>query len=668
MKVNLPGRLRNVALSSTRPLQPLFEAIVNSIQHIQELELKNGKIDITVFRDESQTSLIDQDIDTRPITGFRITDNGSGFNKDNYDAFCESDTTHKTGARGIGRLLWLKAFEAVKVESVYQQNGGRRKRRFDFRLSDTGVEKHIDDATNDERETTVELLQYKTEFGTNCPKSLDLIGDKIIEHCLIYFLAKDCPRIAIKDTKSRCILNEQYEKNVKGKSETIPFKVVGRDFNLISLRLYLSDEKKDTAYFCADDRAVISIDLGKRIPNLRATLLDEQGKKFKVAAYISSAFLNESVNAERTNFHIDKDKDIDGIFADSILTFEKIEAATVAQIQKHLEPYLKPIVEDKLTRITRYVREKAPEYRSIVRNRSELLEKIQPGLSDDKLDLELHKLKYQVGAELKEQAREILSQNLKDVKNIPEYFESYNKYIEEISDVSRDSLAEYVIHRKSILSLLDKSLGLRGDGKYEQEDVIHRIIYPKGVTSDDIDPDNQNLWIIDERLSFHTFLASDKAISSYDVISSSSQKEPDLAIFNKAIAYVGSKAPISSVVIVELKRPMRKQYGDNDEEKNPVLQVLDYIKKIRNSEAIDMEGRQINVSKNAQFYAYIIADLTPRLRGILDNFNFTETPDGMGYFLPHKSGYIEAIDYEKLITDAKKRNRVLFERLNLPTD
>jgi hypothetical protein len=44
------------------------------------------------------------------------------------------------------------------------------------------------------------------------------------------------------------------------------------------------------------------------------------------------------------------------------------------------------------------------------------------------------------------------------------------------------------------------------------------------------------------------------------------------------------------------------------------------------------------------------------------------TPDNLGYYgyNPSLSAYVEIISYAKLLRDAKKRNRILFEKLHLP--
>jgi hypothetical protein len=99
MNVDLIGRISNVILGEKRPLQPLFEAVVNSIHAIQSLKIKTGRITITVGRDETQGNLGINDI--RPVKGFTVEDNGVGFDDENYSSFTTSDTKFKQGAKGI---------------------------------------------------------------------------------------------------------------------------------------------------------------------------------------------------------------------------------------------------------------------------------------------------------------------------------------------------------------------------------------------------------------------------------------------------------------------------------------------------------------------------------------------------------------------------------------
>ncbi len=68
------------------------------------------------------------------------------------------------------------------------------------------------------------------------------------------------------------------------------------------------------------------------------------------------------------------------------------------------------------------------------------------------------------------------------------------------------------------------------------------------------------------------------------------------------------------------------------------------------------------------FYVYVICDFNPGLTKILEDRNYKRTPDNLGYFAPHENynAYIEVISYQKLLKDAKNRNRILFEKLGLP--
>lgn len=665
MKVDLVGRISNIPLGVNRPLLPLFEAVINSIHAIQVTKRKDGEIDITVSRDETQALLSETMNDTRPVTGFTITDNGIGFDPENFESFTTSDTKHKPGAKGIGRFMWLKAFELVEISSVYAENGSRYKRTFDFKLTNEGIENDsVDDATGEEPKTEVRLIAYKERYQKTCPKHLELIAERLIEHCLIYFLSDNCPLITMTDGRSYINLNEHFSLNVKGNTNTVSFSVKNENFKLVHLRLYFSNEKNHQAHICGNDRVVESLDLGKRITDLNAKLSDTDGKLFKYAACVTSPYLDANVNQERTGFNIPYEDE--GLYQD-VATFDEIESSILKEVKKYLEPFLKPIREDKAERVNHFVETKAPQYRSTIKYMPDALDSISPDVPEEKLEAELHKLRYRFNIEIKEQTQNLINSTVGDIINVEEYLTEYNELLSKISDLSTDQLAEYVLYRKSIISLLDKSLQLKSTNKYLLEEAVHRIIFPMRKSSNEVDYEQQNLWLIDERLSYHYFLSSDQRLDQLEVIDSDSPERPDLVVFNKALAYAESQAPFSSIVIVEFKRPMRNDYKVDD---NPFEQINRYINNIRASKAVDTAGRPIRVDERTPFYVYIICDITEKVEYLAEReYDYTKTPDGWGYFnfKRNVNAYIELISYTKLVEDAKKRNRVLFEKLNLPT-
>jgi hypothetical protein len=99
MKVDLVGKIKNTQLPRSKALLPMFEAVVNSFQAIEDAgeAVPSPSIEISVVR----SALLIADIEGE-VDGFAITDNGVGFTEDNLDSFFTSDAQYKVrrGARG----------------------------------------------------------------------------------------------------------------------------------------------------------------------------------------------------------------------------------------------------------------------------------------------------------------------------------------------------------------------------------------------------------------------------------------------------------------------------------------------------------------------------------------------------------------------------------------
>lgn len=114
MQTDVAGRVRNVQLPASKPLLPLFEAIVNSIHAIEDTGKRDGRIEVEVLRSGGLFGQADHQ--NADIAGFSVIDNGIGFDDQNFDAFTTSDTTYKAsrGGKGIGRFMWLTASIMLK--------------------------------------------------------------------------------------------------------------------------------------------------------------------------------------------------------------------------------------------------------------------------------------------------------------------------------------------------------------------------------------------------------------------------------------------------------------------------------------------------------------------------------------------------------------------------
>lgn len=184
-----------------------------------------------------------------------------------------------------------------------------------------------------------------------------------------------------------------------------------------------------------------------------------------------------------------------------------------------------------------------------------------------------------------------------------------------------------------------------------------------GLSSKDIFFEQQNLWIIDERLCYHTLLTSDKKLNSVQGLKGTSAKEPDIFAFfyDTPVGVAESdNLPSGGVIIIEFKRP-----GRDDYDKDPADQIIQRFREISDGNVNDIEGRQINPA-NLRYTGYLIADLKPSLHKQVYG-RYHRTADNEGYFfnLAAGNGCIEIISYDKLVKDAGRRNRILFDKLGL---
>ncbi|PYG52830.1 hypothetical protein [Rhizobium sp. UGM030330-04] len=144
LHTNLQGRLRNTRLPKSHGLWPVFETVVNSIHSLEERgNIKTeGKITLRISRAFQASLELDGESRVNDIEGFVVEDNGIGFNDTNMKSFETLDSDHKIekGGRGVGRLLWLKAFDRVEINSDFKDSQGKPMHRVISFDAKSGVE------------------------------------------------------------------------------------------------------------------------------------------------------------------------------------------------------------------------------------------------------------------------------------------------------------------------------------------------------------------------------------------------------------------------------------------------------------------------------------------------------------------------------------------------
>lgn len=674
MDLDLIGRIANTKLPLSNGLLPVFEAISNSIHSVDDAKSKSGEIVVEIIRDNTQLGLIEgEPVFNQPITGFVVHDNGIGFTEDNYKSFRTSDTSRKRakGGKGVGRFLWLKAFDCVRVESVFSSKGKLYRRTFTFSLSDEGIDSHkCEEVMGVEVKTTIRLEGFKLDYRqySNSPKSASTLGRRIIEHFLELFLLDTCPRIVVKDAseQSEVDLNRNFTAEMRLDVEHKDFQVKTHKLRITHVRLLAPQDITHAISLCAVNRAVRTEKISPYLPNLESPLTEPVGlRKFVYVGYISGKILDASVNAERTRFDI-PDRLTEGLFQDELCLQDILDAA-IPKVKAYLDPFTAPLNEAKKERITHFVTAEAPQYRPLLKHKSDRIDSLRSNLTEAQLDVELYKIGQEWDLELRDKYRLLLlTQKDDNATTFETIRQRYEKFLAEWNEAGISKLARYVVHRRSTLEFLDDHLKLKANGKYNLEDAIHEIIFPLRATSDDVRMENMNLWILDEKLAYHYYLASDKQLDQVDAIDVDSKDRPDILIFDRPFAFAESGPPFSAIVIVEFKRPARDDYSERDN-KSPIVQVYEYISLLKDGKAKDRRGRPITIPVNLPIYAYIVCDLTPSLQKQASNYQLTKTPDSLGYFGYHREhgAYIEIVSFDKLIEDAKRRNKILFDKLGL---
>ncbi|MBS1635691.1 MAG: ATP-binding protein [Bacteroidetes bacterium] len=675
---NIANKVRNTRLPKTKPLLPLFELISNSIHSIEEAQQKNvisskdGKIIIDCIRNGQHDTLAGlENIDIYPINTFIVTDNGIGLDKENLDAFVEADTDHKIeiGGKGVGRFVCLKAYKELNIKSFFIENKETKSIQFDFKPTKEGFTNFSNPKPNGIKNgTTIKLSGIKEEYQKHLPKGLAEIGREIVSHFQLYFIRETIPQIILRNQNNIEInLSNLFKTEFKSEVKSGDFYIGDNKFDLFLTKS--SEFQSHKLHFCAHNRSVITEGLYSKLVDLGKKPIEEDDFKFFYQAHVVSELLDANVDTERIGFIFPDEEDDEDNEKESVdMNLSKIRRASINCIEGLLADYLGSVREVKIEAYKPIVYDELPQYRSTLTFKSEEVKKLPPNLTKEELDIELYKIEANWRLEVKEEKNKLLSEN-KDITSREDYVKKYEKFVNDFNEIGKSDLARYVVHRKTVIELLEELIESNEDGKFENEDLIHSVFFPIRSTSDEVPYDKQNLWLIDERLSYHSFLASDKTFNSTPQVSSTENERSDLLIYNEAFAFSDSKIkPHNSFTIVEFKKPQRDDYQDYNDKKNPIEQSEKYIELLLEGKVTGRNGRTVEVTNKTPFYVYIICDIKPSLLKILERREFEQTPDGQGWFKvksKHYSAYFEVMPFEKVLEDARKRNRILFEKLKI---
>jgi Histidine kinase-, DNA gyrase B-, and HSP90-like ATPase/Type I restriction enzyme R protein N terminus (HSDR_N) len=650
IREDFPGRVRNFALGASTPgnaLIPVYEAVQNSLQAVasqfKSRAAKSGRISVSADRSEGDAP------------SFIITDNGIGLDDANFESFLTLDSEFKLsiGGKGVGRITWVKVFESVEVTSVYLDQAGTQKQRsFVFRADKQPFSNYSERKVFGTKVgTRVALKRMKPQYAQHCPAKIETIAGRIISHFLAQFLSPETMSIIVDDDTGTLNLRDVLAgkmfdakadaiKDDEDNEFTIQHMLIARDV--------VSELGEHSLFFVADKRIVLPHGLNNQIGITKN--IDHNGIACKYVGLVSGDLLDKNVATERNRFDLDSTKIID------------LSRQAVDKVKIYLKSEIDAVVHNQIKQLEAVI-EQFPRYSYLVDDAQEFAVSKLPLNAGNSEEIYKHLSVYDYRA-----SRDIIRDVSDAVKASDEASidTEAKKIVERILAQERSSLLEYVAKRKLIIDLLYARLGYEDldERKRFTEEAIHSIICPLRVTANDIKIDDHNLWLIDEKLAYYEFWASDKQIQDF-VQDSESRKRPDIILFQGPTLFqrLGGDQP---VVIIEFKRPARKEYSDDE---NPVAQLYDYIRDLRARKVVNKDGVLITaISEETPFFCYIIADITPKLEHWLDNQQIkNRIPGGRGYFGYHSGfrSYIEIVNIESVVRDARLRHEAFFKRLGI---
>ena len=185
--------------------------------------------------------------------------------------------------------------------------------------------------------------------------------------------------------------------------------------------------------------------------------------------------------------------------------------------------------------------------------------------------------------------------------------QSVSDIVDKISGNSQNDLIHYIALRRNILDLFE-GLNWIGRGRYYLRGPrAQHYLSPEGRFAQNA-IFNHNLWIIDERLNFTSYLSSDIALDG------GMTEHPDLIAYDKRILFRGDNEPSNPVRrIFRVKKAATRRFVNPSSDEDPVQQIVRYVNNIRDGKLKTPEGKKMLVGDNTPFYGFVVCDLTAKV-------------------------------------------------------
>jgi len=611
----------------------LFEAVTNAI-HANATEIK-----CYLNTTQNQLKEEDKELGAIKVDTIKIIDNGDGLTDKNFASFSTYRTEHKKelGCKGVGRFVFLKIFKNVIYNSRLKEEQEERKFKFDFKFDTENLTKESTVVESNETELTLSGITSK--YYDNTKKNdrrieLDIttIREKVLMNLIptLFFYKQKGTYITIE------IHNEYDNTTSQISSIDIPdfqdktFEVQNKDGNIFKFNLHHKINNNAgslNAYYCANNR----------------TVCEFSDKDLKIAMpygysgfmLLESDYLNTHANNERNDFDIFPVKT--DLF--STLSWEMINSF----LKKEISELVKEGIPETQKRNIEKLQE-IQEERPYLMNYIEEEDIEMAGFLDKKHIIEKAKKGFDVAKE-----KVLVNAGKADYSD-----EELNDAIQ----LAQNELVSYINDRVQVIERLKTLV----DKSERVEKIIHNLFMEMRTSDDYYCVGKNNLWLLDDRYTTYSYVASDKRIR--EVLKGIDEEngdteilddKPDLSLF---FSHNPENPERLKSVLIEIKpfdyisKPDRKKFAG-------IQQLLDYVKAFKAKDKID------------EVSAFLITEIDTKLEARLREDDYTplfSTENPIFHRFYKETGIsIFVISATTLIKDAEARNKVFLDIIRKQT-
>lgn len=697
------GVLKSVKKSQNR-LQPLFEAITNSIESITLLHSKcesesdnKDVISIDFHYDKVRSLFGDEDIIFNKLI---VADSGIGFDDANFErAFVYKDTRKGFNNRGSGRIQFLHFFHKCYVDSIYNNGEEYLQRSFSLSKAPNYLKENAiifynqtEKSQDSKRKTTIILESLTDEKDISFYNEIDVFELKsiILFRYMMYFCShrNNLPVLIINKYISGELIDSaditvndipEYDKestiSVFYSIMSNDMKRVERtsrkeDFIIKAFKVNKSQLKNNEIKLTSKGEVLDSVRF--KFDNLKP---EDEIENNRYLFLVSSEYIDELDGDSRgedlpllnkTDFK-KKYKDIG--YSEEEILFDEIEEG----------------VNDKISAMYSEIREKAEEKKQEVEKlksmfllNNETVNSLRISINDTEEKI-LEKV-YAADAKIIAEGDAKIKQHIDSLEELnpasDDYTNQFNSLVTELTkDIplqNRTALTHYIARRKLVLELFDKILQkkIRLNGSAIDtidEKLLHNLLFQQGSDN----PEDSDLWIINEDFIYFKG-TSEKQLSKLKIDGEFLFKDIFSVEEDRYLTSLGENRKI--------KRPDVLLFPDEGkciiiEFKAPDVNVAEHLTQI------DFYANLIrNYTKEefqiTTFYGYLIGEnIEPRdVLGRVSRYEHSYQFDYL--FRPSEnvigfdgrtngSIYTEVIKYSTLLKRALRRNSFFLNKLGL---